>query len=76
MRFRLPGRRSLRVSAEADKETEIGAEAKPQEAGGNFYNDERPVSLICLALLCYALACHAAKEPSRQVLVECLYICS
>jgi len=26
-------------------ETDLGKEAKPQEAGGNFYNDERPVSL-------------------------------
>jgi len=33
------------VYAEADKETDLGKEAKPQEAGGNFYNDERPVSL-------------------------------
>ena len=45
MPSRLPGRHSLRVRAEADKETELGEKAKPQEAGGNFYNDERPVSL-------------------------------
>lgn len=34
----------MRVYAEADKETDLGTEAKPQEPGGNFYNDERPVS--------------------------------
>ena len=34
----------MRVHAEADKETDLGTEAKPQEPGGNFYNDERPVS--------------------------------
>ncbi|CAK0753678.1 hypothetical protein CVIRNUC_002238 [Coccomyxa viridis] len=40
---RLPGRQSLRVYAEGDKEADLGTEAKPQEAGGNFYNDERPL---------------------------------
>jgi len=40
---RLPGRQSLRVHAEADKEVDTNTEAKPQEAGGDFYNDERPL---------------------------------
>ncbi|CAL5227541.1 g10530 [Coccomyxa viridis] len=40
---RLPGRQSVRVRAEADKEVDVGSEAKPQEAGGNFYNDEKPL---------------------------------
>jgi hypothetical protein len=34
----------VRVYAEADKNPDLGTEAKPQEPGGNFYNDERPVS--------------------------------
>ena len=49
----------MRVYAEADKETDLGTEAKPQEPGGNFYNDERPVStpnpLPCSEPLPYAL---------------------
>lgn len=50
---RLPGRQSLRVHAEADKEADLGKEVKPQEAGGTFYNDERPVSLTWgLLLIC------------------------
>ena len=48
---RLPGRQSLRVYAEGDKEADLGTEAKPQEAGGNFYNDERPVSLFEVPVL-------------------------
>ncbi len=48
---RLPGRQSLRVYAEGDKEADLGTEAKPQEAGGNFYNDERPVSLLNVLVL-------------------------
>ena len=37
--------------AEGDKEADLGTEAKPQEAGGNFYNDERPVSLLNVPVL-------------------------
>ena len=56
MHLRLPGRQSLRVHAEADKEVDTGTEAKPTEAGGNFYNDERPVSVPCPSMLCPCLA--------------------
>ena len=37
--------------AEGEKEADLGTEAKPQEAGGNFYNDERPVSLVKVPVL-------------------------
>lgn len=64
---RLPGRQSLRVCAEADKETELGKEAKPQEASGNFYNDERPVSLAWPSGD-MPLQCHSAKQQSCEVI--------
>ena len=67
---RLPGRQSPRVHAEADKETELGKEAKPQEAGGNFYNDERPVSLAWPSVD-MPLQCHSAKQQSYEV-IQCL----
>ncbi len=45
----------------------MGSEAKPQEAGGNFFNDEKPVSLPCLSLLCPCLAC--CQEQSLDEIV-------